>query len=175
MEIDNKLLEKAIVFATEKHAGQTRKGDGRPYILHPMSVLVTVSKYKKSKNYHLLFIVSLFHDLVEDCGVTLQEIAENFGYKVASIVSELTSDKAKILEMGKANYLLDKMLKMSSYALVIKLSDRLDNLIDLFDMYDEKREKKIEETKHIVDGLLVGRKLTKTHKNLLKDIKKFLS
>ncbi len=72
-------------------------------------------------------------------------------------------------------YLLDKMLNMSSYALVIKLCDRLDNLNDMETMTEGFRIKYTEETKYIVNGLFLGRKLTKTHKKILKDIKKHLS
>src|SRR5258706_11264623 len=125
MKINSTLLEKAIIYATEKHKGQLRKGNGLPYIMHPISVMITLGKIKKSNNTELLAIVCLLHDIVEDCEVSIEEIAREFGHGVASLVDELTSDQVEIDAIGKKEYLAQKMLKMSSYALRIKLADRL--------------------------------------------------
>lgn len=171
MKLTSELLEKAIVFATEKHKGQTRNGDGRPYVLHPISVLITLGKIKKSNNFLLIAIACVLHDIVEDCGVTLDEIANSFGHQVASLVGELTSDKERIKEVGKAKYLANKMLYMSSYALRIKLADRLDNVQDI---NPEIHQNKIDETNHILNELK-KRKLTPTHKKLIKLIDKSIN
>jgi (p)ppGpp synthase/HD superfamily hydrolase len=173
MRVDATTLQKALLFATMKHQDQFRKGDGKPYILHPISVLLTLDRLKKSKNKFLLATAAVLHDVVEDCNVTVQEIADKFGYSVASIVEELTSDKEKIDSMGKKEYLLDKMLVMSSYALCIKLCDRLDNVSDLESMNDEFKQRTITETQFILDGLS-SRKLTSTHKKIIKKIQKVL-
>jgi guanosine-3',5'-bis(diphosphate) 3'-pyrophosphohydrolase len=174
MELTTKDLERAIIFATEKHKGQIRKGNGRPYILHPLSVMQHLYNYKKSKNINILAMATVLHDCLEDTDTTIEEIAELFGYHVASIVIELTSDNDKIKEQGKAPYLLAKMLGMSSYALVIKLCDRLDNINDMVDMNENFRIKYIKETNFILNGLLDnnGRFLSKTHLRLIKEIRK---
>ncbi len=174
MKITAEILEKAIIFATEKHKGQKRKGDGRPYILHPLSVLHTLYEVKNSKNAFMLACAALLHDLVEDCGVTIQQIAEEFGYNVAAIVNELTSDKYLIKELGKTKYLSDKMVHMSSYSLCIKLCDRFDNTKDLNSMKPEFKEKYIKETTQIIACLKSERKLTKTHVKIIKMIEKNL-
>jgi len=167
MKLSSDILEKAIVFATNKHAGQVRKGDQRPYILHPLSVMFTLGKIKKSKNQLLLFIAAILHDVVEDCETSLDEIAKEFGFHVAAIVEELTSDKELIAEKGKEVYLLEKMLNISSYSLVIKLVDRLENLSDMDNMSDEFKIKTITHNKFIVEGLKKDRNLTKTHLKLI--------
>jgi len=166
----NKDLEKAIVFATENHTGQTRKGDGRLYIMHPFSVMSRLYKYKKSKNIILLAICALLHDVVEDTNVTIKEINQVFGSEVATIVSELTSNKAQIIFLGKKDYLRIKLNHISSYSLVIKLCDRLDNVCDLDNMSDVFKKKVYNETMYILNGL--DRKLSKTHLNIINDIKK---
>jgi len=157
-----------------KHQDQFRKGDGKPYILHPISVLLTLDRMKKSKNKFLLATAAVLHDIVEDCDVGLSEIADKFGYQVASIVEELTSDKEKIEALGKKEYLLAKMLDMSSYALCIKLCDRLDNVLDLHSMSEDFKIRTIDETRFILTGL-VNRKLTGTHKKIIKSIKKIIN
>ncbi len=174
MELSAKDLERAIIYATEKHKGMIRKGNGLPYITHPLQVMFILMNIKKSNNVYLLAIACLAHDIIEDCDVSTNEIADMFGHKVASIVDELTSDTEKIKIMGKKEYLLDKMLHMSSYALRIKLADRLHNVSDMDSMKISDRDRTIEHTLFILDGL-TQRKLTKTHKKLIKLIKKELS
>ena len=173
MNVTAETLERAIIFAAEKHRGVKRKGDGRPYILHPLSVLHTLLAIKpNSKNAFLLAVVAVLHDTVEDCDVTIQEIAELFGYQVASLVEELTSDKAEIERIGKTEYLKQKMIGMSSYALCIKLVDRLDNIKDMKSMTESFRIKQIASTTIILDALDLERKLTKTHRTIIKMIRK---
>jgi (p)ppGpp synthase/HD superfamily hydrolase len=172
MNVTAATLEKAIAFALEKHKNVTRKGDGRPYILHPMSVLITLMAIKKSKNIFLLATVAILHDVVEDCDVTIEEIAELFGYHVAAMVQDLTSDKEEIERIGKTQYLINKMLKMSTYTLCIKLVDRLDNIKDMVSMSESFRQKQIDSTTQILEALENGRKLTKTHKLIIGMIRK---
>ena len=50
MEINNELFEKAVIFATKKHAGQSRKGNKLPYIIHPLGVASILLEVKESKN-----------------------------------------------------------------------------------------------------------------------------
>jgi (p)ppGpp synthase/HD superfamily hydrolase len=169
------LFEKALEFAIKHHKGQYRKGSNMPYIWHPMCVAKNVEFFKKSKNLELLLVCALLHDTYEDCeDVTLELIAKEFGYKVAAIVEELSSDPEQIKLMGKTEYLKQKMLHMSSYALVIKLSDRLDNVKDLEDNKPEFREKYSKETLEIISYLNWKRKLTITHKKLIEAIETIL-
>lgn len=175
MKITLEKLEEAILFAVKKHKGQVRKNDGRPYILHPFSVMQHLYNSKESDNIYLLGIASLLHDLVEDCNVSLEKIAKKFGMKVASLVEELTSDKELIKVMGKTRYLSEKMTSMSSYALVIKLCDRLDNLTDIDKMSDEFREKYTKQTKDILNYIKEHRKkLTDTHNKLINKIEIYI-
>jgi GTP pyrophosphokinase len=168
--ISNDTLEKAIIFAVKKHKGQKRKGNGLPYILHPIRVMNNLYQVKKTQNANLLMAACALHDTVEDCGVKLSEIAKRFGHHVAALVQELTLEKSNYEKIGKHEYLLQEMLKMSSYALCIKLSDRLDNIRDTESMSSEFRFKYGSETIYILAGLSTQRNLTKTHKALIKQI-----
>lgn len=176
MEFTSKQLEQAIIFASEKHQGQVRKGDKRPYILHPMSVMLKIQEVKKSSNIFLIMAVCILHDTVEDCGVTLKEIAERFGYQVAALVDELTLDKTKYATIGKKEYLAQHVTTMSSYALAIKLADRLDNVSDLKSMDKKWALDYIEETNYVLSKLTQSnRKLTKTHNRLITMIYKTIN
>lgn len=171
LELTNTQVEEALLFAAKKHRGQSRKGNKLPYIIHPIRVMTTLQRVKASKNLNLLLVVSLLHDTVEDCGVSLKKIGKKFGHHVASLVEELTLDKNKYETIGKTKYLCQEMTKMSSYALCIKLCDRLDNVSDVKDMSEEFKNKYKAETRELLEALK-GRVLTKTHKKLIKLIEK---
>ena len=170
------LFEKAIEFAIKQHKGQYRKNSNVPYYWHVMCVAKNVEDNKLSKNLELLLVAAILHDTYEDCpNVTLEKIAKLFGYKVAALVEELSSDETEIEKVGKTEYLKNKMEKMSSYALVIKLSDRLDNVKDLSDTKESFKEKYYKETIAILEHLKsCGRKLTGTHTKLINKIENSL-
>jgi (p)ppGpp synthase/HD superfamily hydrolase len=128
-------FSKAYELARILHHGQKRKITGLNYISHPESVTVTLweSVYKIEKRIitEEEKIAAILHDSIEDTNLTLIEIENLFGKKVADLVFELTSDKSKIQLMGKTAYLISKFNSISDTALTIKLADRLDNLSDL--------------------------------------------
>ena len=171
------MFEKALEFALHKHKGQYRKSTHIPYYRHPINVARNIEEFKKSKNLELLMTAALLHDTVEDCvNVRLEDIARKFGYMVASLVAELTSDEKEIKKIGKTAYLKTKMTKLSSYGLVIKLSDRLDNVRSLKDTTQAFQKKYIKETSEILDHLQSGgRKLTQTHRKLIDKIRSTLA
>ena len=170
------LVKKAEKFAEEKHKGQMRK-DGTPYVEHPKRVAEIVRKIKKSHKIDALLASSLLHDTLEDTDTDLVEISKNFGSLVAMLVLELTSDEEAIRKIGKTEYLKSKLKnpkKVTSWALVIKLADRLDNVSDLQNSSNEFRKRYIKETENIISELESGRKLTLTHKKLIKQIREKL-
>ena len=159
--------EEALKFATQAHAGQERAGGG-PYISHPMRVAQHVEQWKKSHNLDALISAAYLHDTLEDTDTTHEALHDLFGGLVASLVKELTSDKNQVQQMGKKNYLAQKMAAMSSYALVIKLADRLDNVRDITTARTPQwRAKYAAETNHILDYIEKNRVLTGTHQKLI--------
>ena len=73
---------------------------------------------------------------------------------IADIVLELTSDKNMTVDaQSKREYLANKMVNMSSYALVIKLCDRLDNISDLEQTDAAFRTRYVEETIYLMDEI----------------------
>jgi (p)ppGpp synthase/HD superfamily hydrolase len=159
----SKILE-AIEWANHKHEGQKRKGSGLPYITHPIAVSYILASYKKSKKIEDLIIACIAHDTLEDTAATFLEIAEMFGPLVASLVLELTNDEVMIEKIGKLEYHKSKLCGISSYALVIKLADRLHNISD------NPSDKMISETEELMMHLLENRKLSKTQAAMVKEI-----
>ena len=172
--MEDDIIKRAYDFAREKHRGQLRDG-GEEYIIHPLRVAQLVLKYKPSKNIKLLIAGSLLHDTLEDTYTSYREIEENFGELIASLVMELTSAKYVPKLEGKDVYLAHKMENMTSYALCIKLADRLDNLMDLSNTNEEKKIRMLNQTKNIVDYLKTHRKLTVAQKRLIGKIEEVLN
>ena len=164
-------IEEAIEYATIMHKGQFRH-DGSEYINHPIRVADYVLKFKNSKQLDTLIISAYLHDTLEDTNATYYDIIDRFGIDVASIVLQLTSEKELKKELGKEKYLKYRMKNMSSWALVIKLCDRLDNVVDLKSSSDEFKDKYIKETIGILDFVVHNRDLSNTHINIIKQILK---
>ena len=84
---DQRMIRKAFRMANEAHRGMRRKS-GEPFILHPIAVakIVTHEIGLGAK----AVICALLHDIVEDTDYTLEDIENNFGKKVASIIDGLT-------------------------------------------------------------------------------------
>lgn len=158
----------ALAYATQAHQGQTRSG-GEPYIGHPVRVAQIVQRYKQSHNIDALIQAAYLHDTIEDTDTTQEALHDLFGGLVASLVLELTSDLEKIKQVGKKDYLAKKMAhELSSWGLVIKLADRLDNVQDIATAKDDKwRNRYKSETLHIMDYIEQNRVLTSTHRKLV--------
>ncbi|CAI8843305.1 HD domain-containing protein [Pseudomonas serboccidentalis] len=76
-------LERAIALAATAHAGQVDKG-GAPYILHPLKVMLRMSSLEER-------IVAVLHDVVEDCGISLDDLRkEGFSEEVLSAIESVT-------------------------------------------------------------------------------------
>ena len=76
-------LERAIAIAATAHAGQVDKG-GAPYILHPLKVMLRMSTQEER-------IVAVLHDVVEDCGISLDDLRkEGFSEEVLSAIESVT-------------------------------------------------------------------------------------
>jgi len=84
------LFDEAILFAVEKHAGMTRKLTRTPYILHPLEAAAIVGTITDDPE---ILAAAVLHDVVEDAGVSLDEIERRFGARVAALVGSETEDK----------------------------------------------------------------------------------
>ena len=167
------LVHQASLSAKEKHSAQNRD-NGEPYIIHPVRVARIVFENKRSKNISILLSAALLHDTLEDTYTSYRELTEVFGETVASLVMELTTASCACRLEGKDHYLSHKMEHMTSYALYVKLADRLDNLQDLDESPAEKRTRTFSQTKNIISYLSRHVKFTTSQQRLVDKINKVL-
>ena len=166
-------INEVIEFATTRHKGQVRY-DGTEYIVHPMRVSQIVKKYKHSSNDKILEAGAILHDVLEDTYTSYRELKDKFGEIVASLVMEVTSSTFMPKLVGKQIYLAHKMQYMSSYALVIKLADRLDNISDLSSVPLDKVKKTYFDTVYMINFIETKRILTEPQKCLVAAIRQQL-
>lgn len=96
----NAILD-AAAFPSQKHSKQRRKDfDESPYINHPLALASLLSECGIEEPAVLM--AALLHDTIEDTKTTREELAERFGERVASIVSECTDDKGLDQDVRKS-------------------------------------------------------------------------
>jgi guanosine-3',5'-bis(diphosphate) 3'-pyrophosphohydrolase len=147
----------AAHYAAEKHATQKRKGKtGEPYINHLLEVAQLISASVPEPDTNLL-IAALLHDVIEDAGVTKDELADRFGADVANLVAEVTDDKS-LPKADRKRLQVENAPKKSIRAQAIKLADKISNLRSILssppaDWDFQRRKEYFEWAKRVVDGL----------------------
>ncbi len=152
--IDQRLVEKAMVFCKKWHDGQMRKS-GEPYYSHPFTVTDMVVEYIPTTD---VLIGSLLHDTVEDTECTLELIKAEFNERIAQIVERLTrikTDKDGKKYKISVDELMDKMRKVDDQeSLLIKEIDRLHNLYTIDSMSEDKQQHTVDETmEHVIPNV----------------------
>jgi guanosine-3',5'-bis(diphosphate) 3'-pyrophosphohydrolase len=129
-------LIRAIHYAMKKHEGQKRIG-GKPYITHPFEV----SKILEEKGFDTPYLIAgLFHDLKEDTDATDEEIIEHGGQEVLTAVTLMTKEKGYDMK----EYIL--RISQNLIAKMVKLADRLHNLLSAVVASEKFRRRYIQET-----------------------------
>ena len=151
------LVERALAYADELHAGQSRRSGG-PYIEHPVSVATYLADLSLDAT---TIAAALLHDVVEDCGVSPAELSARFGADVARLVDGVTKlqrlDLLNVDGSGAARPPVDptqaeslrKMLVAMAKdvrVVLIKLADRLHNMKTLGALTPERRVAIAQET-----------------------------
>ena len=88
------LVSEAIIFAAKAHDGMHRKKNQIPYVLHPMEASVIVGTITDKQE---VIAAAILHDVVEDAGITIEEIRERFGERVMELVASETENKREEL------------------------------------------------------------------------------
>ena len=88
--MNNQLILKAAHLAACKHRNQKRKDEEKtPYINHPIAVAKIISEIGNIEDPEVL-AAALLHDTIENTETTVDELIDNFGERVCSLVQEVT-------------------------------------------------------------------------------------
>lgn len=143
-------LQRVYDFSREMHKDQTRKS-GEPYLTHPVYVAYILADLKLDET---CVAVGLLHDVLEDTLTTRSVLEKEFGPDVTELVDGVT-------KIGKKEYVrrdqaqaetFRKMILASARDLrviLVKLADRMHNMMTLEHMSAEARHRIASETLEI--------------------------
>jgi GTP pyrophosphokinase len=143
-------IESALAFSHTAHQGQLRQS-GDPYVTHPIAVARILTPLHLDAQ---AITAALLHDVAEDTGTSIEQIAEQFGKPVAELVDGLSKlDKLQFetLQDAQAENFRKMLMAMARdvRVILIKLADRLHNMRTLSSVSKEKSERIAHETMDI--------------------------
>ncbi|MEA5026479.1 MAG: bifunctional (p)ppGpp synthetase/guanosine-3',5'-bis(diphosphate) 3'-pyrophosphohydrolase [Erysipelotrichaceae bacterium] len=141
------LIEKAYLYAEEKHREQFRKS-GEPYVIHLLQVAYVLAGLRVGPK---TIAAGLLHDVVEDCNVSSEEFIAEFDEEIYRLVEGVTKigniefkDEKEYLAANHRKILI--AMAKDIRVIIIKLCDRLHNMRTLQYMSEEKQKKIAQET-----------------------------
>ena len=140
--LDFELINKAIYFAKEYHAGQVRKS-GEPFYTHPLEVAYIVSDYNLKTE---VIVTSILHDILEDTEATESMLAEVFGSRIAEMVDRLTRDRSDGSKLSVEQVLRNAWFQNDKEVVLIKIVDRIHNISTVNYLSLEKQKEQVTET-----------------------------
>ena len=148
--VDRRLVQKAFVFACDRHAEQ-RRASGEDFIVHPVGVAKICAGMRLDTG---TLCSALLHDTVEDTSASLDEVREDFGDEVAALVdgvTKLTGITFQSRDDRQAENYRKMMVAMAQdiRVILIKLADRLHNMRTIESMPKQKQQEKAKETLEI--------------------------
>ena len=166
-ESQTAILEDAMNFAIQAHAGQKR-ASGEDFVTHPIAVAEILMSWGMDID---TIIAGLLHDTVEDTDTRLSQIEEKFGHNIAFLVDGVTKvSKARAGMRDLNNYSVQTKDNLSKLliavgqdirVIIIKLADRLHNLQTLQHLPKDRQVKIARESLEvfapIADRLGMGR------------------
>jgi len=124
--MDTQLLDRAILFAVQAHAGTERRGKGFPYIIHPMEAMAIVATMTSDQE---ILAAAALHDVVEDTEVTLDELRRQFGDRVAMLVDSESDRVDQGLDWRtRKEESLKRLSRATRDEKIVALGDKLSNM-----------------------------------------------
>ena len=128
--LNTELLDRAIVFAVQAHAGTERRGKGFPYIVHPMEAVAIVATMTADQE---LLAAAALHDTVEDTDVTVEELRAQFGERIATLVAQESDVMIENVSEedswhARKQAAIDRLAAAPHDAKMVALGDKLSNM-----------------------------------------------
>lgn len=137
--LDTSLVDKALHFAIEAHRNTERRGKGFPYVIHCFEAVEIVATMTTDQE---LLAAAALHDAVEDTDVTLEQIRDEFGGRVASLVaaeSDVVIEGASEQDSWHARKeaAILRLARASRDAKMVAMGDKLSNMRAIARDYEE--------------------------------------
>lgn len=128
--LNTAILDRAIIFAVRAHTGTERRGKGFPYIVHPMEAVEIVATMTKDQE---LLAAAALHDTLEDTNITLDQLRDEFGNRVASLVADESDEKYEGVSESdswhaRKQAAIDRLAAAPHDAKIVAMGDKLSNM-----------------------------------------------
>jgi myo-inositol-1(or 4)-monophosphatase len=138
--LNTELLDRAIVFAVQAHAGTERRGKGFPYIVHPMEAVAIVATMTADQE---LLAAAALHDTVEDTDVTVEDLRAQFGDRIAALVAQESDEIPEGVSEedswhARKQAAIDRLAAAPHDAKMVALGDKLSNMRAIARDYAQK-------------------------------------
>ena len=143
-------IHKAYLFGKEAHKGQLRRS-GEPYFTHCVEVATILAEMKLDS---VTISAALLHDVIEDTGYTVKDVAREFSDELANLVdgvTKLSDIKFKSEEDKQAVNFRKMLLSVADdiRVIIIKFADRLHNMRTLEHLPAVKQRRIARETRDV--------------------------
>lgn len=137
-------IQRAIKFAAKTHnhyQQQLRKGKVLPYVMHPLTVGIILTKAGAKED---VVVAGILHDTIEDSiqekKVTVEMLSERFGQDVAMLVLSVTEQDKKLSWDERKAQAIEHIKHFSVDSVLIKSADVISNVSELIDDYAREGE-----------------------------------
>ena len=156
------VIKSAADHASQAHKGQLRKDRKTPYITHPARVAGLVGTFNGS---HVAIIAAWLHDVYEDCSpewivktdklVAHLPLPADDRQEIAEIVDAMTKKNTIKGKTARLSDSLDRILDAPPEATLVKICDRIDNLLDSADRNGGFTKRYLASTDEVINKLEV--------------------
>jgi (p)ppGpp synthase/HD superfamily hydrolase len=156
------VIKTAADHASRAHKGQLRKDRRTPYITHPARVAGLAGTFNGS---HVAIIAAWLHDVYEDCTpewiLKTDELIDHLPLSaddrkdIVAIVEAMTKKNTIPGKGARLTDSLDRILDAPPEATLVKLCDRIDNLLDSGDRNGRFTKRYLASTDEVIDKLSV--------------------
>lgn len=130
--------ERALKFAIEAHRGQVRKSEpDKPMIFHPINVGHILKEYGYDEN---VVAAGFLHDVVEDTKYTFEDIKNNFGDDIASLVYGASEPDKSLSWEDRKKHTIDSIKSLDDRHKAVICADKISNLEDLNILIGKKQK-----------------------------------
>ncbi|WP_394698795.1 HD domain-containing protein [uncultured Methanoregula sp.] len=156
------VIKTAADHASRAHKGQLRKDRRTPYITHPARVAGLVGTFNGS---HVAIIAAWLHDVYEDCSpewilktdalIDKLALPADDRKDIAAIVDAMTKKNTIPKKGARLSDSLERIIDAPPEATLVKLCDRIDNLLDSADRNGGFTKRYLASTDEVIEKLSV--------------------
>ncbi len=122
------LTSQALAYAERVHAGQRRRADGAPFIVHPVEVACLL--YDAGAPDHVI-AAGVLHDVLEKTDADAGDLRERFGSSVATLVLAVTEDECIVGYTERKAALRQHVAEAGREALMVFAADKVSKVREL--------------------------------------------